>query len=87
MNKLLKGRRGIPFSHEHKTHEHIHVSLLIGRRTKGNFAFFSSFLEFFERGFLQQISPFDGKEWPIKAEVITEQNWVYIYISRIKYDI
>ena len=35
---------------------------------KENFACgFHSFLQVFERGFLQKISYFDGKEWPIKA--------------------
>ena len=38
-------------------HEHIQESLLKGRRTKGNFACcFRSFLQVFERGFLQKIS-------------------------------
>ena len=49
-------------------HEHIEESLLLGRRIKGNLAWcFHSFLHIFERGFLQKISYFDGKEWPIKA--------------------
>ena len=49
-------------------HEHIQESLLLGRRTKGNLACcFRSFLQVFERGFLQKISYFDGKEWPIKT--------------------
>ena len=61
--------RGSPFSQEDKIYEHIQESLLVGRRTKGNFACcFRSFLQVFERGFLQKISYFDGKEWPIKAE-------------------
>ena len=60
--------RGIPFSHENKIHEHILESLLLGRRTKENFACsFRSFLQVFERGLLQKISYFDGKERPIKA--------------------
>ena len=60
--------RGIPFSHEDKMHEHIQESLLSGRRTKGNFpCCFRLFLQVFERDFLQKISYFDGKEWPIKA--------------------
>ena len=55
--------RGIPFSHEDKIHEHIQELLLLGRRTKGNFACcFRSFLQVFERAFLQKISFFDGKE-------------------------
>ena len=55
--------RGIPFSHKDKVHEHIQESLLLGRRTNGNFAcFFRSFLQVFDRGFLQKISYFDGKE-------------------------
>ena len=49
-------------------HEHIQESSLLGRRAKGNFACcFRSFLQVFERGFLQKISYFDGNEWPIKA--------------------
>ena len=35
MNNLF---RGISFSQEDKIHEHIQVSLLLGRRTKGKFA-------------------------------------------------
>ena len=55
--------RGIPFSHGDKIHEHIHESLLRGRRTKGNLAgCIHSFLQVFERGYLQKISYFDGKE-------------------------
>ena len=50
-------------------HEHMQVSLILGRRTKGNLAWrFHSFLQVFERGFLQEISYFDGKELPIKTE-------------------
>ena len=65
MNVLFKG---IAFSHEDKIHERIQESLLLGRRTKGNLAScFHPFLQVFERGFLQEISYFDGKEWPIKA--------------------
>ena len=42
MNNLF---RGIPFSHEDKIHEHIQESLLLRRRTKGNFSCcFRSFL-------------------------------------------
>ena len=42
--------RGIPFSHEDKIHEHIKESLLLGRRTKGNFACcFRPFFNVFER--------------------------------------
>ena len=37
--------------------EHIQESLLLGRRTKGNFACCFRFLQVFERGFLQK-SPF-----------------------------
>ena len=49
-------------------HERILESLLLGRRTKGNLAWcFHSFLQVFERGFLQKISHFDGKKWSIKA--------------------
>ena len=49
-------------------HEHIQESLSLERSTKGNLAWcFHSFLQVFERGFLQKISYFDGKEWPIKA--------------------
>ena len=60
--------RGISFSHEDKIHEHIQESLLLGRRTKGNFAcYFRSFLQVFERGFLQKISYFDGKEFDISG--------------------
>ena len=41
----------------------IQVSLLLGRRTEGNFACcFRSFLQVLERVFLQKISYFDGKE-------------------------
>ena len=70
--------RGIPFSHEDKIHELIQESLLLGRRTKGNFACcFRSFLQVFEMGFLQKISYFDGKERPIKAGKITEPNLTY----------
>ena len=44
-------------------HEHVLESLLLRRRTKGNLAwYFQSFLQVFERGFLQKISYFDGKE-------------------------
>ena len=44
-------------------HEHIQESLLLGKRTKGNFARrFQSFLQVFEGGFLQKISYFDWKE-------------------------
>ena len=60
VNNLCKG---ISFSHEDKIHEHVRESLLLGRRTKGNFACcFHSFLQVFERGFLQKISYFDWKE-------------------------
>ena len=51
-------------------HEHIQESSLLGRRTKGNFACcFRSFLQVFEREFLQKISYFDGKEWPIRLKL------------------
>ena len=54
--------RGIPFSHEDKIHEHIQESLLLGRRTTGNFLCgFRSFLQVFERGFLQNISFSTGR--------------------------
>ena len=70
--------RGIPFYHENKIPEHIKKSLLLGRRTKGNFAcYFRSFLQVFERGFLLKISYFDRKERPIKAREITETNMTY----------
>ena len=56
--------RGIQFSQEDKIHEHIQVSSLLGRRTKGDLAwFFHSFLQVLERGFLQKVSYFNGKEW------------------------
>ena len=43
--------RGIPFSHEDKVHEQIQESLLLRRRTKGNFSCcFRSFFQVFERG-------------------------------------
>ena len=68
MNNLF---RGIPFTHEDKIHELIQESLLLERRTKGNLASrFHSILQVFERGFLQKISYFDGKEWPIKAGTV-----------------
>ena len=39
-----------------KIHDHIQVSLLIGRRAKGNLACcFRSFLHIFERGFLHNL--------------------------------
>ena len=53
--------RAIPFSHEDEIHEHIKESLLPGWETKGNFVF-ARFFQVFERGFLQKISYFDGKE-------------------------
>ena len=60
--------RGISFSHEDKIHEHTQESLLLGRRTKGNLAScLHSFFQVFEKGFLQKISYFNGKAWPIKA--------------------
>ena len=60
--------RGIPFSHEDEIHEHIQESLLLGGRTKRSLArCFHSFLQVSERGFMQKISYFKGKEWPIKA--------------------
>ena len=44
-------------------HEYIQKSLLLLRRTKGNLAWcFHSFLQVFEKGFLLEISYFDGKE-------------------------
>ena len=56
-------------------HECIKMSLLLGRTAKGYFACrFHSFLQVFEEGFLQKISRFHGKEWPIKAGGITEHN-------------
>ena len=49
-----------------------------GRGTKGNLAwYFNSFLQVFERGFLQEISYFNGKEWPIKAGWISEPYLIY----------
>ena len=42
--------RGIPVSHEDKIHEHIQVSLLLGRRTKGNFALFLLVFAGFQKG-------------------------------------
>ena len=55
-----------------------HYSLVLGRRTKGNVAWcFHSLLQVFERGFLQKISHFDEKEWPIKAMSITEPYRTY----------
>ena len=54
-------------------HEHIQVSLLLGRRLKRNLAWcFHSFLHIFERGFLQKISHFDGKEGPVKGRIVTD---------------
>ena len=65
INNLL---RGIPFSQEDEIHEHIQVSVLLGRSTKETLACcFHSFLQDFERGLLRKISHFDGKEWPINA--------------------
>ena len=59
-------------------HVHIQESLLSGRRRKGNFACCSArFLQVFERGFLQKISYFDGKKWPIKTRKITGPNLTY----------
>ena len=70
--------RGIPFSHQDKIHEHIQELLLLGRRTKGNLAWcFHSFLQVFQRGFLEKRSYFDEKEWAIKAGLITEPNLTY----------
>ena len=69
---------GIPFSHEGKIHEQIQEPLLLGNRTKGNLALcFHSFSQVFGRGFLQNISDFEGKELPIKAGYITEPNLTY----------
>ena len=49
-------------------HEPMQESLLLGRRTKGKLAWcFRSLWQVFERGFLQKISYFDGKEWPINV--------------------
>ena len=60
VNNLFKG---IPFPHEDKIQERIQESSLLGRRTKGNLAWCSnSFFQVFERGFMQKISYFDGKE-------------------------
>ena len=48
-------------------HEHIKVSLLLGRITKGHLAgCFHLFLRVFEKSFLQKTFHLDGKEWPIK---------------------
>ena len=38
---------------------------------------FSLVLQVFQQGFLQEISHFDGKEWPNKAGEITEPSWTY----------
>ena len=60
VNNLFKG---IPFSHEDNIHKHIQESLLLDGGTKGYLAWcFHSFLQVFERGFLQKIFYFDGKE-------------------------
>ena len=60
VNNLFKG---IPFFHEDKLPEHIQESLLLGKRTKGNLTWcFHSFLQVFERDFMQKISYFDRKE-------------------------
>ena len=49
-------------------HEHSQESVLLGWGTNGNLAWcFHSFLQVFERGSLQKISYFDGKEWLIIA--------------------
>ena len=54
---------GIPFSQVDKKHEHIQESLLMGKITKGNLAWcFHLFLQVFDRGILQKISYFNGKE-------------------------
>ena len=65
MNNFFKG---LPSSQENKILEHTQMSLLIRRSKKGNLACcFDSFLQVFERGFLQKITHFDEKEGPIKA--------------------
>ena len=64
MNNLF---RAIPFSHEDKIHEHVQESLLLGRRTKGNLAWcFHSFLQVFERGFLQKSHISTGRNDQLK---------------------
>ena len=53
--------------------------ILIAKKTKGNFAFcFHSFLQVFERVFLQKTSHINEKEWPIKVGKISEPNKIYI---------
>ena len=60
--------RASPFYQEEKIHEHIQVSFVLRRRTKGNLAWcFHSFLQVFKRSFLEKISFFNGKEWQIKT--------------------
>ena len=60
--------RGIPFSQEDEiTCTHANV-VIASKETKENIACcFHSFLQVFERGLMQKISHFDGKELPIKA--------------------
>ena len=58
---------GVPFSQQDKIHEHIKVSLLLGRRTKGDLAgCFYSFLQVSESGFLQKIFHLDWKNGKLK---------------------
>ena len=46
---------GILFSHEDKIHENVQESSLLGKRTKGNFAWcFQSILQVFERAFCRK---------------------------------
>ena len=54
--------KGILFSYEDKIHEQIQVASF-----KGKFCLlFSHALQVFDRGFLQEISHFNRKEWSIK---------------------
>ena len=58
--------------------EHIQVVLLLGRRTKGNLACcFHSFLQVI-RGFLQNVSHLDVKEWFIIS-------WVNYMVNLIEH--
>ena len=64
MNNLFSG---IPFSQEDQIHEHVQVSFVLGRRTKGNLTGrFDSFLQVFERGFLQKFSHLTGRNGRLK---------------------
>ena len=64
MNNLF---RGIPFSHEDKIHVHIQESSLLGRRTKGNLAwFFHSVLQVFEMVFCRKSPISTGRNGRLK---------------------